>query len=140
MDSAPWIHLFREPFPDAKPVIEPSFLPQTPTHSPSDVFVVKALEEGGTVKYRVHCDLDATLAVLRDTLQNDEDSMMSADDRFHQGDFRIGKSAEAHIKWRDILEVRQCSQCMCIASRSPDKGVIGRCDWYSTKEPLYTEQ
>ena len=108
MDSAPWVHLFREPSPDAKPGIEHpfSFLPQTPTHGPSDVFVVKTLDEGGTVKYRVHCDLNATLAVLRDTLQNDEDNMMSADDRFHQGGFRIAKSAEAHIKWRDILEVR----------------------------------
>ena len=105
MDSAPWIHLFRDPSPDAKPVIEHSFLPQTPTHGPSDVFVVKTLEEGGTVKYRVHCDPNATLAILRDTLHNDEDNMMSADDHFHQGDFRIEKSAESHTKWRDILKV-----------------------------------
>ena len=106
MDSAPWGHIFRDPSPDATTVIEYSFLPQTPTHGPSDVFVVKALEEGGTAKYRFHCDPVATLAVLRDTLQDDEDNIMSADDRFHRGDFRIEKNAESHTKWRDILEVR----------------------------------
>ena len=137
MDSAPWAHLFREPSPDAKPVIEhaSSFLPQTPIHGhgPSDVFIVKALEDGGTAKYRVHCDLDATLAVLRDTLQNDEDAMMSADDHFHQGDFRIGKSAEAHIKWRDILEVRHgstlsiyiCALLLAVLTKDSQGDVIG---------------
>lgn len=89
-------------------MIEHSFQPQVPNHGLCDVFVVRAdaHEAGGTVKYRVHCDPTATLAILRDTLQNDEDNMMSADDRFHQGDVRIGKSAEPHIKWRDILHVR----------------------------------
>src|SRR5258706_1734727 len=108
MDSAPWVHLFRDPSPSAKTVIEHSFQPQTPTHGhgPSDVFVVKSLEGGWTAKYRVHCDPNATLAVLRDTLQNDEDNVMSADDRFHQGGVRIGKSAESQINWMDVLEVR----------------------------------
>ena len=87
-------------------MIEHSFQPQAPTPGLSDVFVVRAHEAGGTIKYHIHCDPTATLAVLRDTLQNDEDNMMSADDRFHHGDFRIGKSAEPHIKWRDILHVR----------------------------------
>ena len=87
-------------------MIEHSFQPQAPTHGLSDVFVVRAHEAGGTIKYHIHCDPTATLAVLRDTLQNDEDNIMSADDRFHHGDFRIGKSAEPHIKWRDILHVR----------------------------------
>ena len=100
------MHLFRDPSPDAATIIEHSFQLQMLTHGPGDVFVVKANEAGGAVKYRVHCDPDATLAVLRDMLQNDEDNMMSADDRFHQGDFRVGKSAEPHIKWRDILQVR----------------------------------
>ena len=106
MDPPPWMHLFSDPSPDATTVIEHSFMPQMPTHGPSDVFVVKAHEAGGTVKYRVHCDPNATLAVLRNMLQNDEDNMMSADDRFHQGNFRVGKSAEPHIKWRDALQVR----------------------------------
>ena len=108
-DSVHEMHLSRESSPEAKTVIEQSFLPQALAHSPSDVFVVKALATapaGGTIKYRVYCDPDATLAVLRDTLQNDEDNIMSVDDRFQQGDFRVGKSAEPHIKWRDILQVR----------------------------------
>ena len=92
--------------------MELSFQPQVPTHGPSDAFVVKAHEAGAIVKYRVHCDPNATLADLRDTLQNEEDNMMSADDRFHQGDFRIGKSSEPHIKWRDILHVR-CTLDIC---------------------------
>ena len=109
------MHLFRDPSPDAQTVIEHSFQPQlqTPTrgHGPSDAFVVKSLEGGWTVKYRVHCDPDATLiAVLRDTLQSDEDNVMAADDRFHPGRFHIGKSAESRIKWRDILEVRLYSE------------------------------
>ena len=105
-DRAHEMHLFRDPSSDAETVIEQSFPPQTPANDPSDVFIVKTLAAGGTVKYRVHCDPDATLAVLRDTLQNDEDTIMSADDRFHQGDFHVGKSAEPHTKWRDILQVR----------------------------------
>ena len=112
-DSVYEMHLSRESSPEAKTVIEQSFLPQALAHSPSAVFVVKALTPaaaGGTVKYRVYCDPDATLAVLRDTLQNDEDNIMSANDRFRQGDCRVGKSAEPHIKWRDILQVRQYSR------------------------------
>jgi hypothetical protein len=114
-DSAHEIHMFRDPFSDADTdtdtIIDYSDLPpRTPAYGPSDVFVVKALPaasaasaagaaganagRGGMVKYRVYCDPDATLAVLRDTLQNDEDKIMCADDRFHQGDFRVGKSAE----------------------------------------------
>lgn len=110
MDSPPWVHLFRNTSPDAQPVIEHSFQPQpqtpTPTHGPSDVFVVKSLEGGWTAEYRVHCDPDATLADLRETLQNDEDNVMSADDRFHQGGCYIAKNTELHYKWRAILEVR----------------------------------
>jgi hypothetical protein len=93
---------------DTETIAHVSCYPLTPipTHGPSDVFVVKTLAAGGTVSYRVHCAPDATLAVLRDTLQNEDDKVMSADDRFHQGDFRVGKSAEPHIKWKDILQVR----------------------------------
>jgi hypothetical protein len=116
--------MFRDPFSDTETdtdtIIDYSDLPpRTPAHGPSDVFVVKALpaasaagaaganaSTGGIVKYRVYCNPNATLAVLRDTLQNDEDKIMCADDRFHQGDFRVGKSAERHIKWKDILQVR----------------------------------
>jgi len=94
-----------DPFSDTETTVH-SPLPQTPTDGPSDVFVVKTLVSGLIVKYRAHCDPDAPLSVLRDTLHNDEDSVMSADDRFHQGGFRVGKSAEPHIKWRDILKVR----------------------------------
>ena len=79
--------------------------PQTPTHSSSVVFVIKTLATGGTTKYRVHCDPNATLADLRETLYNDDDNIMSAKDRFYQGDFRVGMSAEPHTKWRDILQV-----------------------------------
>jgi len=112
------MRLFHDPFSDAETETGAIIDSRVPAHGPGDVFVVKALlpatgaagagagTSGGTVKYRVHCDPDATLAVLRDTLQNDEDKMMSADDRFHQGDFLVGKSSERHIKWRDILQVR----------------------------------
>jgi len=81
---------------------------ETITHSPlpqSAIFVVKTLATGETNQYCVHCDPHATLSVLRDTLHNDEDKIMSADDRFHKGDFRVGKSAERHIEWRTILQV-----------------------------------
>jgi len=53
----------------------------------------------------VHCDLDVTLAVLRGTLQNGEDDIMLADDRFHQGDFRVGGSTEPNTKSRVVLQV-----------------------------------
>ena len=106
-ESTHEIRQFRDPFSDTETITEYSYPPPTPpVHGPSDVFVVKALAAGGTAKYRVHCDPDATLAVLRDTLYTDEDTIMSADDRFHQAEFRVGKSAEPHIKWRDILQVR----------------------------------
>ena len=84
-------------------VFSPS--PQTPTHSSSIVFIIKTFATGGTTKYRAHCDPNDTLAGLREKLHDDEDNIMSADDRFQQGDFRIAKSAEPHTKWRDILQV-----------------------------------
>ena len=94
------------PFSDADAeTIACSPLSETPGDPPSAVYVVKTLATGGTMKYRAHCDPNATLDVLRDTLHLDEDNIMSPDDRFHQGDFRVGKSAEPHTKWRDILQV-----------------------------------
>jgi len=79
--------------------------PETQDHAPDVVFVVKTLASGDTTKYRVLCDPDATLDILRDTLKKDEDGIMSADDRFHHGDFRVGKSTERRTKWRGVLHV-----------------------------------
>ena len=91
-------------FSDAETVVYP-LPPKTSAHPSNIVFVVKSLAIGGTTKYRVHCDPNATLGGLRDILQNDDDQIMSADDRFHQGEFCVAKSAEHHTKWRDILQV-----------------------------------
>jgi len=93
-----------DPFSDTDTIVC-SLPPETLPHAPDVVFVVKTLASGETAKYRVHCDPNATLAALRDTLQKDEDCIMSADDRFHHGDFRVGTSAERHTKWRDVLHV-----------------------------------
>ena len=82
-----------------------TILPKTLTQSSNVVFVIKTLATGETTKYRVHCNLNATLAGLRDILQNDDDKIMSADDRFHQGDFCVAKSAESHTEWRNIVQV-----------------------------------
>ena len=80
--------------------------PQTPaTHPMTGVYIVKTLTTGGTVKYRAHCGANATLADLRVILHNDEDHIMSSDDRFHQGEYRVGKGSEPNTKWRDIQEV-----------------------------------
>lgn len=92
---------------DAETIVY-SPLSQASTRASSAVFIVKTLAAGGEIKYRAQCDPSATLAVLRDTLHNDEDIIMSADERFHQEGFRIGKSAETHIQWRDILQVKAC--------------------------------
>ena len=48
---------------------------------------------------------DAILANLRAMLHNDEDKIMPAEDLFHKGDFRVGKSPEPYTKWTDILQV-----------------------------------
>ena len=81
--------------------------PRIPTHPTSTkaVYIVKTLETGGTVKYRAHCDPNATLADLRVILHNDEDHIMWSDDRFRQGEYHVGKGSEPHTKWQDILEV-----------------------------------
>lgn len=91
-------------FPDAETTMC-SPPPQTPPHSSSIVFIIKTLATGGTTKYRACCDPNGTLAGLRETLHDDDDNIMSADDHFQQGDFRIVKSAEPHTKWRDVLQV-----------------------------------
>ena len=85
---------------------------RTPTHpsmSTSAVYIVKTLVTGGTAKYRIHCDHNATLADLRIILHNDEDDIMCSDDRFYQGEYSVGKGSEAQTKWRDILEVTRAS-------------------------------
>jgi hypothetical protein len=76
-----------------------------PTGPASAVYIVKTLATGGTAKYRVHCNPDATLAGLRVLLHNDEDHIMSSDDRFCEGEYYVGKDSEPQIKWKDLLEV-----------------------------------
>jgi hypothetical protein len=77
----------------------------TPNHPTSAVYIVKTLEAGGTAKYRVDCDPNTTLADLRVILHNDIDHVMSSDDRFHQGEYRIAMGSEVRTEWKDILEV-----------------------------------
>jgi hypothetical protein len=67
-------------------------LPQTPTHALSVVHVVKTLPTGGTIKYRIHCDPDATLAGLRAALYDDEEKIMSQTTSFTKGIFVLGKA------------------------------------------------
>jgi len=78
---------------------------QAPTHPIGGVYIVKTLATGGTVKYRVHCDPDATLAALRVLMHSDEDQIMCSDDRFREGEYYVGKGSEPKMKWKDILQV-----------------------------------
>ena len=78
---------------------------QTPTQTTSIVYIDKTLASGGTAKYCVCCEPDATLADLRVILQNDEDHIMCSEDRFHRGEYRVGKVSEYQMKWMDIMKV-----------------------------------
>ena len=74
------------------------------SHVPVDIVKRRNVFNSLCTQYTCYVAEDGTLADLRCVLEEDE--IMTARDKFYAGGKNLGRSAEKHLKWATILEVR----------------------------------
>ena len=79
------------------------------SHVPVDVVKRKKAFSSLCALYTCYVIKDGTLTDLRSVLE--EDQIMATSDRFHAEGKDLGRSAEKHVKWATIREVRSWGYC-----------------------------